>query len=85
MPIMEALPALQNKAIDGVITGSTVASTLKYYDVAKYMTHLPRSMIFVSAADSDDPGQGFQFEGGHHSNRRRAVLPVGTFMGSQRW
>ena len=25
-------------------------------------------------ADSDDPGQGFQFEGGHHSNRRRAVL-----------
>jgi hypothetical protein len=36
-------------------------------------------------ADSDDPGQGFQFEGGHHSNRRRAVLPVGTFMGSQRW
>src|SRR5436190_24125420 len=25
-------------------------------------------------ADSDDPGQGFQFECGHHSNRRRAVL-----------
>jgi TRAP-type transport system periplasmic protein len=49
MPIMEALPALQNKAIDGVITGSTVAATLKYYDVAKYMTHLPKSMIFVSA------------------------------------
>jgi hypothetical protein len=42
---------------------------------------LRRSQI----ADSDDPGQGFQFEGGHHSNRRRAVLPVGTFMGSQRW
>jgi hypothetical protein len=38
-----------------------------------------------AGADSDDPGQGFQFEGGHHSNRRRAVLPVGTFMGSQRW
>jgi TRAP-type transport system periplasmic protein len=49
MPIMEALPALQNKAIDGAITGSTVAATLKYYDVAKYMTHLPKSMIFVSA------------------------------------
>jgi TRAP-type C4-dicarboxylate transport system substrate-binding protein len=49
MPIMEALPALQNKAIDGAITGSTVASTLKYYDVAKYMTHLPKSMIFVAA------------------------------------
>jgi TRAP-type C4-dicarboxylate transport system substrate-binding protein len=46
---MEALPALQNKAIDGVITGSTVASTLKYYDVAKYMTLLPKSMIFVAA------------------------------------
>jgi hypothetical protein len=39
----------------------------------------------VANADSDDPGQGFQFEGGHHSNRRWAVLPVGTFMGSQRW
>jgi TRAP-type transport system periplasmic protein len=49
MPIMEALPALQNRAIDGVITGSTVASTLKYYDVAKYLTYLPKSMIFVSA------------------------------------
>lgn len=50
MPIMEALPALQNKAIDGVISGSTVGATLKYYDVVKYMTHLPKSMIFVSAA-----------------------------------
>jgi TRAP-type C4-dicarboxylate transport system substrate-binding protein len=49
MPIMEALPALQNGAIDGIITGSTVAATLKYYDVAKYMTHLPKTMIFVSA------------------------------------
>jgi TRAP-type transport system periplasmic protein len=49
MPIMEALPALQNKAIDGIITGSTVASTLKYYDVAKNLTYLPKSMIFVTA------------------------------------
>lgn len=49
MPIMDALPALQNGAIDGVITGSTVAATLKYYDVAKYMTLLPKSMIFVAA------------------------------------
>ena len=31
-------------------------------------------MISRGGADSDDPGQGFQFEGGHHSNRRRAVL-----------
>jgi C4-dicarboxylate-binding protein DctP len=49
MPIMEALPALQNKAIDGAITGSTVASTLKYFDVAKNLTYLPKSMIFVTA------------------------------------
>lgn len=49
MPIMDALPALQNGTIDGIITGSTVAATLKYYDVAKYMTVLPKSMIFVSA------------------------------------
>lgn len=49
MPIMDALPALQNGAIDGIITGSTVAATLKYYDVAKNMTVLPKSMIFVAA------------------------------------
>ncbi len=49
MPIMDALPAMQNGAIDGIITGSTVAATLKYYDVGKYMTLLPKSMIFVSA------------------------------------
>jgi TRAP-type C4-dicarboxylate transport system substrate-binding protein len=49
MPINDALPALQNGAIDGIISGSTVAATLKYYDVAKYMTLLPKSMIFVSA------------------------------------
>ena len=49
MPIMDALPALQNGAIDGIISGSTVGATLKYYDVAKYMTVLPKSMIFVAA------------------------------------
>ncbi len=49
MPINDALPALQNGTIDGIITGSTVAATLKYYDVAKYMTMLPKTMIFVSA------------------------------------
>jgi hypothetical protein len=51
------------------------------------MAHLIDKHLIERAntADSDDPGQGFQFEGGHHSNRKRAVLPVGTFMGSQRW
>ena len=49
MPIMDALRALQNGAIDGIISGSTVGATLKYYDVAKYMTVLPKSMIFVAA------------------------------------
>ena len=48
MPIMEALPGLQNKLIDSAITGSTVASTLKWYDVAKSLTYLPSSMIFVT-------------------------------------
>jgi TRAP-type C4-dicarboxylate transport system substrate-binding protein len=49
MPIMDVLPALQNKGIDGVITGSTVATALKYYDVTKSLTHLPSSMIMVTA------------------------------------
>jgi TRAP-type C4-dicarboxylate transport system substrate-binding protein len=49
MALNDVLPALQNKAIDGAILGSTVASTLKYYDVVKNLTYLPKSMIFVSA------------------------------------
>jgi TRAP-type C4-dicarboxylate transport system substrate-binding protein len=49
MPIMDVLPALQNKGIDGVITGSTVATALKYYDVSKSLTYLPSSMIMVTA------------------------------------
>ena len=49
MQIMDALPALQNGAIDGIIAGSSVGATLKYYDVAKYMTHLPKTMIFIAA------------------------------------
>jgi len=50
MPLGDALPAMQNRTIDGVIAGLTVFTTFKYYDITKSATFLPSSMIIVSAA-----------------------------------
>ena len=41
MPFGEVLPALQNRAIDGVWAGTTLFTALKFYDIAKTMTYLP--------------------------------------------
>lgn len=48
MPLGDVLPALQNKAIDGLIAGSTVYTSFKYYDVAKPLTHMPKWVIVTS-------------------------------------
>jgi hypothetical protein len=37
------------------------------------------------AADSDDPGQGFQLKAATIPIEGGQYWPVGTFMGSQRW
>lgn len=47
MPLGEALSAMQNHTIDGLIAGSTVFTAFKYYDIAKAMTRLPESYLIV--------------------------------------
>ncbi len=47
MPLGEVLPALQNKAIDGSVTGLTVLTSMKYHDVAKAITAVPGGIISV--------------------------------------
>jgi len=49
MPLGDVLPAMQNHTVDGVIAGLTVFTTFKYYDIAKPITYLPSSFLFVSA------------------------------------
>lgn len=48
IPLGEALPALQNKTIDGAIMSFNVLNMFKYYDVAKTATYLPGQFIFVA-------------------------------------
>lgn len=45
MPLGEVLPALQNKALDGSVTGLTVLTSMKYFDVAKAATSVPSGII----------------------------------------
>jgi TRAP-type C4-dicarboxylate transport system substrate-binding protein len=47
MPLGETLAALQNRALDGMVSGIAVFTGLKYYDVARYLTVLPRSFLVV--------------------------------------
>lgn len=47
MALGEVLPALQNKALDGSVTGLTVLTSMKYFDVAKAATSVPSGIISV--------------------------------------
>jgi TRAP-type transport system periplasmic protein len=47
MSLGEVLPALQNGTIDGVYAGTTIFAALKYYDVAKTMTVLPKTFVVI--------------------------------------
>lgn len=47
MALGEVLPALQNKALDGSVTGLTVLTSMKYFDVAKAATSIPSGIISV--------------------------------------
>ena len=54
MSLGEVLPAFQNGTIDGVYAGTTIFTGLKYYDISKNMTLLPRSfLIMVGIINSD--------------------------------
>ena len=50
MPPGEVMPAMQNRAVDGLIAGIAVYTTAKYYDVAKTLTYLPGSFLVASGA-----------------------------------
>jgi TRAP-type C4-dicarboxylate transport system substrate-binding protein len=41
LPLGEALPAMQNRTIDGMVAAAAPFVAFKYYDIAKPMTHLP--------------------------------------------
>jgi C4-dicarboxylate-binding protein DctP len=45
LPLGEALPAMQNKTIDGMVGAAAPYVAFKYYDVAKPMTYLPTVMF----------------------------------------
>ena len=47
MALGEVLPALQNKALDGSVTGLTVLTSMKYFDIAKAATSVPSGIISV--------------------------------------
>lgn len=47
LPLGEALPAMQNKTIDGMIAGVAPFTAFKYYDVAKPLTFLPATMLIA--------------------------------------
>jgi len=45
LPLGEALPAMQNKTIDGMIAGVAPFTAFKYYDIAKPLTFLPATTL----------------------------------------
>ena len=47
MSLGEVLPAFQNGTIDGVYAGTTIFTGLKYYDISKNLTLLPRSFLVM--------------------------------------
>jgi TRAP-type C4-dicarboxylate transport system substrate-binding protein len=47
MPLGEALPALNNRSIDGVVAGMSVFTAFKYYDVVKPVTELPSMFLLA--------------------------------------
>jgi TRAP-type transport system periplasmic protein len=49
IPLGEALPAMQNRTIDGLISGLTVFTNFKYYDIAKSVTYLPATILLAPA------------------------------------
>jgi TRAP-type transport system periplasmic protein len=45
LPLGEALPAMQNRTIDGMVAAAAPFVGFKYYDIAKPMTYLPATIF----------------------------------------
>ncbi|MFM9886170.1 MAG: TRAP transporter substrate-binding protein [Burkholderiales bacterium] len=50
MALGEALPAMQNRTIDGAIATINVFNIFKYYDVAKSVTTMPQAFLVFAGA-----------------------------------
>ena len=48
IPLGEALPAMQNRTIDGMTAGFSIFTTFKYFDVATGLTQLPGSYLVAT-------------------------------------
>jgi TRAP-type transport system periplasmic protein len=49
LPLGDSLPAMQNRTIDGIISGLTVFTNFKYFDIAKAVTYLPATTLLAPA------------------------------------
>ncbi len=45
MPLNEVLPAMQNKGLDGMMSGFNIITAFKYWDIAKPVTEVPGSYL----------------------------------------
>ena len=48
IPLGEALPAMQNRTIDGLTGGFAIFTTFKYFDIARGLTQLPGTFLVAS-------------------------------------
>lgn len=78
MPLGEVISAMQNRAIDGFIGGASVFTAFKYYDIAKGLTALPSSFIFVAPLANKDflKSLGPELEGAVRDEALKAQLAV---------
>jgi TRAP-type transport system periplasmic protein len=78
MPLGEVISAMQNRAIDGFIGGASVFTAFKYYDIAKGLTALPSSFIFVAALANKDflKSMGPELEAAVREEALKAQLAV---------
>jgi TRAP-type C4-dicarboxylate transport system substrate-binding protein len=58
MPLDQVMPALQQGAIDGTVSGITTTTALKYYDTAKYFAPINMSILAVVVVVSKEWYQG---------------------------
>ena len=49
LPLGDALPAMQNRTIDGLLTALAVFVNFKYYDIAKSVTYMPATTLLAPA------------------------------------
>ncbi len=74
MPLNEALPAMQNKGIDGMMSGFSIMTAFKYWDIAKPVTELPGSFLVaaVIASRGNFKALGPELEGLVRGEARKA-------------